>query len=174
MEEIVLGGGCFWCIEGAIIGLKGVIEVTPGYSGGHVESPTYEQVCGKKTGHAEVVKVVFDPNLIPRRKLLEFFFTLFDPTQLNRQGNDIGPQYRSAIFFEDENQRIESLAVIREISENFESPVVTEVEPLENFWPAEDYHHNYFARNGDSNPYCVAVVGPKISKARSRFSDLYD
>jgi len=174
MEEIHLGGGCFWCIEGGLIGLRGVEEVVPGYSGGHVENPTYEQVCGKKTGHAEVVRVRFDPEQIPRMMLLRVFHTLFDPTQLNRQGNDIGPQYRSIVLYSNEDQKRDALAAIDEVSEYYDDPVVTEVVPLEFFWQAEDYHHDYFARNGSTNPYCVAVVAPKIAKARSLHDDLYE
>ena len=168
MEHIHLGGGCFWCIEGGLLGLKGVHAVVPGYSGGHIENPTYEQVCGKKTGHAEVVKVTFDPEVIPRMTLLRVFHTLFDPTQLNRQGNDVGPQYRSIVLYSSEEQKGDALAAIEEVSTYYDDPVVTEVVPLEVFWEAESYHHDYFARNGASNPYCVAVVAPKIAKAMAR------
>ena len=174
MEEIHVGGGCFWCIEGGLLGLRGVSEVVPGYSGGHVENPTYEQVCGKKTGHAEVVRVSFDPEIIPRMTLLRVFHTLFDPTQLNRQGNDVGPQYRSIVLYSNEEQRIDALAVIGEISEYYQDPIVTEVVPLKVFWEAESYHHDYFARNKSTNPYCVAVVAPKIAKVRSKYAELYE
>ena len=174
METIHLGGGCFWCIEGGLLGLRGVHEVVPGYSGGHLENPTYEQVCGKRTGHAEVVRVTFDPNVIPRPVLLRVFHTLFDPTQLNRQGNDIGPQYRSIVLFSDEEQKEDALRAIEEVSGYYEDPVVTEVVPFDVFWEAEDYHHDYFARSGSTNPYCQAVVAPKIAKARSRHADLYE
>ena len=174
METIHLGGGCFWCIEGGLLGLRGVHEVVPGYSGGHLENPTYEQVCGKRTGHAEVVRVTFDPDVIPRPVLLRVFHTLFDPTQLNRQGNDIGPQYRSIVLFSDEEQKEDALRAIEEVSGYYEDPVVTEVVPFDVFWEAEDYHHDYFARSGSTNPYCQAVVAPKIAKARSRHADLYE
>jgi len=174
MEDLYLGGGCFWCIEGGLLGLRGVSEVIPGYSGGHVENPTYEQVCGKKTGHAEVVKVTFDSDEIPRITLLRVFHTLFDPTQLNRQGNDVGPQYRSIVLYTSEEQRVDAEAAIEEVSHYYDDPVVTEVVPLEKFWVAESYHHDYFARNGSSNPYCVAVVAPKIAKARSLHGELYE
>lgn len=174
MEQIHLGGGCFWCIEGGLLGLRGVSEVVPGYSGGHVENPTYEQVCGKMTGHAEVVRVTFDPEVISRMTLLRVFHTLFDPTQLNRQGNDIGPQYRSMVLFSDESQKKDALAAIEEVAESYEDPVVTEVVPLDVFWEAEGYHHDYFARNGSTNPYCVSVVAPKIAKARGKYAELYE
>ncbi len=174
METIHLGGGCFWCIEGGLLGLRGVHEVVPGYSGGHLENPTYEQVCGKRTGHAEVVRVTFDPKVIPRPVLLRVFHTLFDPTQLNRQGNDIGPQYRSIVLFSDEEQKEDALRAIEEVSGYYEDPVVTEVVPFDVFWEAEDYHHDYFARSGSTNPYCQAVVAPKIAKARSLHADLYE
>ncbi len=174
METIHLGGGCFWCIEGGLLGLRGVHEVVPGYSGGHLENPTYEQVCGKRTGHAEVVRVTFDPDVIPRLVLLRVFHTLFDPTQLNRQGNDIGPQYRSIVLFSDEEQKEDALRAIEEVSGYYEDPVVTEVVPFDVFWEAEDYHHDYFARSGSTNPYCQAVVAPKIAKARSLHADLYE
>jgi len=174
MEKIVLGGGCFWCIEAAINGLRGVFEVTPGYSGGHLENPTYEQVCEKKSGHAEVVMVAFDPMVISRSTLLKFFFTLFDPTQVDRQGNDIGPQYRSVVFYNDESQVGDVMAAIEEVSGHYEGHIATEVSPLENFWVAEDYHHDYFMRNGSTNPYCVSVVAPKLAKARAKYAYLYE
>ena len=174
METIHLGGGCFWCVEGGLLGLRGVHEVVPGYSGGHLENPTYEQVCGKRTGHAEVVRVTFDPEVIPRLVLLRVFHTLFDPTQLDRQGNDIGPQYRSIVLFSDGDQKEDALRAIEEVSGYYEDPVVTEIVPFEVFWEAEEYHHDYFARSGATNPYCQAVVAPKIAKARSRHADLYE
>ena len=172
MEQIVLGGGCFWCVEGALLGLRGVAEVIPGYSGGHVENPTYEQVCGKRTGHAEVVRVAFEPDEIARSTLFEVFFTCHDPTQLNRQGNDVGPQYRSIVLYADQGQREDALAAIEGLSEAFYDPIVTEVEPLGEFWVAEDHHHDYFANN-PQNPYCRTVVSPKLAKVRAKFSHLY-
>ena len=173
MESIVLGGGCFWCVEGAIKGLRGVIDVIPGYSGGHVENPTYEQVCGKRTGHAEVVKVTFDPSSVDRIAILEVFFTCHDPTQLNRQGNDIGPQYRSAVFYSNEGQRQDTIQVIETLTDAFDEDIVTEVSPLENFYIAESYHHDYF-ENNPSNPYCMMVVAPKIAKTRAKHAHLYE
>ena len=173
MENMVLGGGCFWCVEGALKGLRGVSEVIPGYSGGHVDNPTYEQVCGKRTGHAEVVRVTFDPSIIGRTTLLEVFFTCHDPTQLDRQGNDIGPQYRSSVFYADEGQKNDTESVIESLSEHFSSPIVTEVSPLSNFFVAEDYHHDYFANN-PGNPYCRVVVAPKIAKTRAKHAPLYE
>ena len=173
LESIVLGGGCFWCVEGAIKGLRGVTDVIPGYSGGHVENPTYEQVCGKRTGHAEVVKVTFDPSSIDRIAILEVFFTCHDPTQLNRQGNDIGPQYRSAVFYSNEGQREDTIQVIETLADAFDEDIVTEVSPLENFYNAESYHHDYF-ENNPSNPYCMMVVAPKIAKTRAKHAHLYE
>jgi len=173
METIVLGGGCFWCVEEAIKGLKGVSDVIPGYSGGHLENPTYEQVCGKRTGHAEVVKVTFDPSTISTNTLLEVFFTCHDPTQLNRQGNDIGPHYRSAIFYTSEAQREDSVSVIERMGGLYENEIVTEVSPLKNFYVAERYHHDYF-KNNPSNPYCMMVVAPKIAKTRAKHAHLYE
>lgn len=173
LESIVLGGGCFWCVEGAMKGLKGVSQVIPGYSGGHLENPTYEQVCRKGTGHAEVVKVSFDPAVLDRISLLEVFFTCHDPTQLNRQGNDIGPHYRSAIFYSSEGQREDSLSVIRDLSDAFTGEIVTEVSPLKDFYSAENYHHDYF-KNNPSNPYCMMVVAPKIAKTRAKHAHLYE
>ena len=173
MERLVLGGGCFWCVEGALKGLRGVSEVIPGYSGGHVDDPTYEQVCGKRTGHAEVVRVSFDSEIIGRTTLLEVFFTCHDPTQLNRQGNDIGPQYRSAVFYADEGQKQDTESVIESLTEHFPSPIVTDVSPLTNFFVAEDYHHDYFTNN-PTNPYCRVVAAPKIAKTRAKHALLYE
>ena len=172
METIVLGGGCFWCVEGALLGLQGVNKVTPGYSGGHIQNPSYEEVCGKGSGHAEVVEVSYDENIIPRRILLEVFFTCHDPTQLNRQGNDIGHHYRSVIFYKNEEEKTDIDEVIGYLQQNFIDDIVTEVSPLINFFIAEDYHQNYFANN-PNNPYCAMVVNPKISKTRSKHASLY-
>ena len=133
METIVLGGGCFWCVEGAILGLKGVSKVIPGYSGGHIDNPTYEQVCSKNSGHAEVIEVTFNPEIIPRKILLEVFFTCHDPTQLNRQGNDIGPQYRSVVYHKNEEEKLDVNEVIGYLQQNFVDDIVTEVSPLINF-----------------------------------------
>ena len=173
MEGIVLGGGCFWCVEGALKGLRGVSEAVPGYSCGHIENPTYEQVCGKRTGHAEVVMITYDPGAISRRQLFDVFFCIHDSTQLNRQGNDVGPQYRSIILYSDQEQREEALAVIEDYSDHYTDPIVTEVVPLERFWPAENYHIDYYSNN-PKNPYCQMVVSPKLAKARAKFSHLYE
>ena len=173
MHSIVLGGGCFWCVEGALKGLRGVSEVIPGYSGGDVENPTYEQVCGKRTGHAEVVRVTFDSQVIDTPTLLEVFFTCHDPTQLNRQGNDIGPQYRSVTFYSDDEQKSQIEDAIAKVSSLYNAPIVTEVSPLINFFVPENYHHNYFANN-PGNPYCKMVVAPKIAKTRAKHAPLYD
>ena len=173
MQNIVLGGGCFWCVEGALIGLRGVSEVVPGYSGGDVENPTYEQVCGKRTGHAEVVRVTFDAEVIDTTTLLDVFFTCHDPTQLNRQGNDIGPQYRSVVFYSDDVQKAVIEDSITKASSLYDTPIVTEISPLINFFVAEDYHHDYFANN-PGNPYCRMVVAPKIAKTRAKHAPLYD
>lgn len=173
METIVLGGGCFWCVEGAILGLKGVSKVIPGYSGGHIENPTYEQVCSKNSGHAEVIEVTFNSEIIPRKILLEVFFTCHDPTQLNRQGNDIGPQYRSVVYYKNEEEKLDVNEVIGYLQQNFVDDIVTEVSPLINFYVAENYHHNYFANN-PNNPYCAMVVSPKISKTRAKHASLYE
>tara|TARA_B100000214_G_scaffold122998_1_gene87189 strand:- start:5715 stop:6236 length:522 start_codon:yes stop_codon:yes gene_type:complete len=173
MEEIVLGGGCFWCTEAALGSLRGVSSVISGYSGGHVKDPTYEQICTKTTGHAEVVKVRFDSDKISRKDLLEVFFTSHDPTQLNRQGNDIGPQYRSCAFYSNEVQKRDIQIVINNLKESFVSDIVTEVSPLKNFYEAENYHQDYFANN-PQNPYCRIVISPKLAKVRSKHEGLYE
>jgi peptide-methionine (S)-S-oxide reductase len=167
-----LGGGCFWCLEAVYLGLRGVSAVMSGYSGGHVDNPSYEQVCGKQTGHAEVVQITFDPAEVSYEDLLRVFYTIHDPTTLNRQGNDIGPQYRSVIFTHDEAQREAAEKITREIEQSgiWDGKLVTEIVPLEKFWPAEPEHHDYFNRNPWSG-YCRAVVAPKVQKFRKSFSD---
>ncbi len=167
-----LGGGCFWCLEAVYLGLKGVTGVMSGYSGGHVANPSYEQVCDKKTGHAEVVQVTFDPDLVSYEDLLRVFFTIHDPTTKDQQGNDVGPQYRSVIFTHDAAQRATAEKVMAEIStaKIWPAPLVTEIKPLEKFWPAEPEHHDYFNRNPFSG-YCRAVIAPKVQKFRKSFSD---
>ena len=175
MARLVVGGGCFWCIEAAFKGLRGVTSLTSGYAGGHVENPTYEQICGKKTGHAEIVDVDYDENIIDYATLLRVFFTAHDPTQLNRQGNDVGPQYRSIIFV-DGKEELESLnQVLTEVSDWFSNPIVTEIAQLSDHtvYPAEDYHQDYFANN-PQNPYCSFVVAPKVVKVRKKHSELYE
>lgn len=169
-EVATLAGGCFWCLEAVYLELRGVERVKSGYAGGHVPNPTYEQVCGKQTGHAEVVQVTFDPAVISYGELLDVFFTIHDPTTLNRQGNDVGPQYRSAIFTHSEEQARIARAKLAAAQAHWDDPIVTELQPLETFWPAEAYHDNYLARN-PQNPYCAVVVAPKVSKARKVFFD---
>ena len=171
-ETAVLGGGCFWCVEAALLQLEGVLQVDSGYMGGHTDQPTYEQVCSGKTGHAEVVRVEFDPAQISYGELLEVFFTAHDPTTLNRQGNDVGTQYRSVIFYLNEAQRAEAERVIGEWTANkiFDSPIVTAIEPAGIFWKAEEYHQNYFANNSN-RPYCLFAVAPKVVKVRHKYAD---
>ncbi|HEX7118415.1 MAG TPA: peptide-methionine (S)-S-oxide reductase MsrA [Longimicrobiales bacterium] len=171
-EVATLAGGCFWCLEAVYELLRGVEKVDSGYSGGHVERPTYEEVCSGRTGHAEVVQVTFDPDEIGYRELLEVFFTIHDPTQLNRQGADVGTQYRSAIFYHSPEQRRTAEEVIAELEAAgvWDGPIVTRVEPFEAFYPAEEYHREYYRRH-PTQPYCVAVVAPKVAKARKRFLD---
>ena len=173
MENVIIGGGCFWCTEGVMNGLKGVLEVLPGYCGGHVENPTYEQVCRKNTGHAEVVKVTYDSEIINLKTILEIFFTSHDPTQLNRQGNDVGPQYRSIVFYNNEKERNIINLVIGSLNDFYDNEIVTEVVPKSKFYIAEKYHHDYYARNS-SQPYCAMVISPKIIKVRKKYLDLYN
>lgn len=169
-EIATLGGGCFWCLEAAFEQLRGVERVVSGYAGGAVANPSYDDVCGGETGHAEVVQVHFDPAELSYRDLLGVFFTIHDPTSLNRQGADVGTQYRSAIFWHSEEQRDSAVAVIRELTAQglWDQPVVTEVLPLERFFPAEGYHQGYFRRNS-FQPYCMTVVAPKVAKVRSKY-----
>lgn len=168
IEQATLGGGCFWCLEAAFLELRGIERIVSGYAGGHVDDPTYHQVCSGFTGHAEVVQVDFDPEVIAYRDLLGVFFTIHDPTTLNRQGYDVGTQYRSAIFYHSDEQKAEAEAVIAEVQPIWEDPIVTQVVPLERFYPAEDYHQNYFANN-PNQPYCQAVVAPKVAKVRQKY-----
>lgn len=166
----VLAGGCFWCMEAVFTGLNGIESVQSGYSGGTVADPSYEQVCTGTTGHAEVVRLVFDPNVVSYADILRVFFTMHDPTTKDRQGNDIGTQYRSAVFYQDEEQRSTAEAVLREVADSgmYDAPVVTELQPLTNFYPAEEYHDDYFARN-PRQPYCAAVIAPKVAKFRKLY-----
>lgn len=172
MQTATLGGGCFWCLEAVFQQLRGVSAVQPGYAGGHVPHPTYEQVCTGTTGHAEVVQITFDPSVITYRDLLEVFFSIHDPTTPDRQGEDVGPQYRSIILYHNDEQRQTAEAVIRELEQSgaWDDPVVTQVVPLESFYPAEEYHKDYFRRNPD-RPYCRLVIAPKVGKFRRRFSE---
>jgi peptide-methionine (S)-S-oxide reductase len=169
-EIAVLGGGCFWCVEAVLENLQGVISVLPGYCGGHVEHPTYEQVCGKKTGHIEVVQVEFDPAALPYADLLRVFFATHDPTTPGRQGNDVGPQYESAIFWQTEAQRATAQAVIAETGGHHRAPIVTKLLPPAVFWPAEGYHRRYYAMN-PAQGYCSFVIAPKVAKLRRQFAD---
>lgn len=170
MSTIVLGGGCFWCLEAVFQRVKGVGKVVSGYCGGAMENPDYKTVCSGSSGHAEVVEVTFDESQITLSQLLEIFFTIHDPTTLNRQGNDIGPQYRSIVFFQNEQQKSVIEEAIQQAQEDYRNPIVTQVEPQQVFWPAEEYHHNYF-NNNSSQPYCQVVVGEKVQKLYRYFSD---
>ncbi len=168
-EQAVLAGGCFWCLEAAYDDLAGVEKVESGYTGGQVDSPSYKQVCTGATGHAEAVRITYDPAVISYADLLRVFFTIHDPTTLNRQGNDIGPQYRSAIFYATPEQKAVAEAAIAEFTPIW-GRIVTELAPLGRFWPAEPEHEDYFARNPGSG-YCQAVIAPKIAKLRKTFRD---
>ena len=169
-EIATLAGGCFWCLEAAYDQLKGVEKVESGYTGGSVHNPTYQQVCTGTTGHAEVVQITFDPSVVSYRELLEVFFTIHDPTTLNRQGADVGTQYRSAIFYHSAEQKAVAESVIAELGAEkiWDNPIVTELAPLDEFYPAEDYHRDYYERN-PTQPYCQAVIAPKVSKFRKKF-----
>jgi len=168
----VLGGGCFWCLEAVYQEVKGVHGVQSGYAGGHVENPTYRQVCSKTTGHAEVVRVEYDPEQVSYRDLLEVFFTIHDPTTPDRQGADVGPQYRSIILPGTPDEEEEARALLRDLEEEdiFDAPIVTEVESLETFWEAEAEHDDYYRRNR-YQPYCQAVISPKLAKFRARLGE---
>lgn len=170
-ETIVLGGGCFWCVEAVFAKLDGVEAIQSGYTGGHVERPTYAQVCEANTGHVEVAAVTFDPARLSLEDIFNVFFATHDPTMVDRQGNDIGPQYASAIFWSDENQRAAAQAFIDKLEQDhmFGSSIVTQVRELEKFWPAEDYHRDYFVRNPNQG-YCQVVIAPKVSKMREKFA----
>jgi len=172
LEVVTLGGGCFWCTEVVFSRIKGMVKIEPGYSGGQATNPTYEQVSTGTTGHAEVVQITFDPDVISFRELLEIFFATHDPTTLNRQGGDIGTQYRSVIFYHNEEQKVIAEKVIEEfnIARIFNSPIVTKVEPFKAFHKAEDYHKDYF-RHHPEQSYCKLVISPKIAKLREKFRD---
>ncbi len=171
--KATFGGGCFWCTEAVYAQIKGVESVVSGYIGGQVENPTYKQVCSGTTGHAEAVEITYDPAVVPYEKLLEIFFSTHDPTTLNRQGADVGTQYRSAIFYhDDEQKKVAQQVIIRlNAAKVFPSKIVTKLEPATVFYPAEDYHQDYFALNG-FQPYCQAVIAPKVAKVRKVFKDL--
>jgi peptide-methionine (S)-S-oxide reductase len=169
-EEIaVLAGGCFWCIEPVFRDVIGVKSVESGYTGGHTSNPSYKQVCGGDTGHAEAIRITFDPVQLSYDDLLDIFFAIHDPTELNRQGNDIGTQYRSAIFPQDEEQERKARAAIGRANAEHGGRVVTTVEPKGEWWPAEDYHQDYWAGEGQRNPYCIAHIPPKLQKLRKSF-----
>ena len=169
MINFVLGGGCFWCLDSAFSQFRGVTEVEVGYAGGHMTNPDYETVCSGATGHAEVARVWFDESQISAEVILDIFFTLHDPTQLNRQGNDIGTQYRSSMFYQDEAQRLQFEDAIERAREIWGSGVVTQLVPLEKFWMGEEYHQRFFEKNPNQG-YCNAVVAPKVAKVRKAFS----
>lgn len=171
LEKATFGGGCFWCVEAVFDMLAGVDSVTSGYAGGYVANPTYKQVCEGNTGHAEVVQVEFNPEIISYDELLEVFWTVHDPTQLNRQGNDVGPQYRSIILYENEEQKLKAQRSIKEYEASglYDGSFTTEVVPLEVFYPAEEYHQNYYENDGGQNPYCTVVVKPKVDKFYKKF-----
>ena len=174
LGSIVLGGGCFWCLEAVYLRVKGVEEVVSGYAGGTTENPSYEQVSSGKTGHAEVVKITFDKNIISLEDILHIYFSIHDPTTLNRQGNDIGTQYRSIILFENDDQHNTADQILRElaIKNIYEDMIVTELKKLEKFYPAEAYHQNYFAKNPD-NAYCQLTIAPKVGKFREKYSQFF-
>lgn len=171
-EVATLAGGCFWCLDAVYRMLNGVIKVDSGYAGGHVPNPSYKDVCTGTTGHAEVVQITFDPSVISYRDLLGVFFTIHDPTTLNRQGGDIGPQYRSAIFYHSPEQQATAKAVIEEMTKQgiWNAPIVTEVTPYDMYYKAEGYHQDYYAGNQEQ-PYCAVVIAPKVAKARKAFLD---
>ena len=172
-QTIVLAGGCFWCTEAVYVKVRGVTDVESGYSNGQVQRPSYEAVCTGETGHAEVVKLEYDPSQVTTRQLLEIFFVVHDPTQMNRQGNDSGTQYRSGIYYTTPEQKEEAEAIIRELDNDkaFAKPIVTEVKPLANYWPAEEYHQDFFEKNPHQG-YCMAVAAPKVAKFRKTFREL--
>ncbi|CAN5246307.1 peptide-methionine (S)-S-oxide reductase MsrA [soil metagenome] len=170
LETATLGAGCFWCVEAVFDDLRGVTDVISGYSGGHTENPTYREVCSETTGHAEVTQIKFDPQELSFADLLRVFFAVHDPTTLNRQGNDVGSSYRSAIFYHSDEQKQTAEEIIKEVTEEgvYDNPIVTEVTKFVKFYPAEDYHQEYFANN-PNQPYCAAVVAPKVAKFRQKF-----
>lgn len=168
--QIVIGGGCFWCTEAVFKRLQGVISVLSGYSGGHVENPSYRQVCEKNTGHIEVIRIEYDPEQISYEDLLEVHFATHDPTTLDRQGADVGPQYASTIFYANEDEKQKAQAAIAKAQADFAQPIVTKLLPAARFWPAEDYHHNYFDTN-PNQPYCAFVISDKVKKFMQQYAD---
>ncbi|HLA94568.1 MAG TPA: peptide-methionine (S)-S-oxide reductase MsrA [Pyrinomonadaceae bacterium] len=172
LETATLAAGCFWCVEAVFDDLKGVEDVVSGYSGGHKENPTYQEVCSETTGHAEVAEIRFDPAELSFADLLRVYFTVHDPTTLNRQGGDVGSSYRSAIFYHSDEQKKTAEEIIAELTAEgiYDNPIVTEVTAFDKFWPAENYHQEYFINN-PNQPYCAAVVAPKVAKFRKKFAD---
>jgi len=168
-EVAVLAGGCFWCTEAVFLDVVGVKKVESGYTGGTVANPTYKQVCGGDTGHAEAIRITFDDDQLSYDDLLDIFFATHDPTQLNRQGNDVGTQYRSAIFPQSEEQASKARAAIERNNPDYGNGIVTTIEPKSEWWPAEDYHQDYWSGEGQRNPYCLAVIPPKLQKLRKSF-----
>ena len=168
-QVAVLAGGCFWCTEAVFLDIAGVNGVESGYTGGSVDNPTYREVCGGATGHAEAIRISFDPEVIGYGDLLDIFFATHDPTQLNRQGNDVGTQYRSAIFPQGEAQEAEARAGIARAQADQPVPIVTSIEPVATWYPAEDNHQDYWATEGQRNPYCMAIIPPKLAKLRKSF-----
>ena len=173
VQTIALGAGCFWCTEAVYVKVRGVTDVESGYSNGQAKNPSYQDVCTGTTGHAEVVKLEYDPAQVTTRQILEIFFTVHDPTQLNRQGNDVGTQYRSGIYYTTPEQKQEAEGIIAELTREkaWDAPIVTEVKPMENYWPAEEYHQDFFEKNPHQG-YCVAVAAPKVAKFRKTFREL--
>jgi len=172
-DTATFGAGCFWCVEAVFQQLEGVLKVTSGYSGGHVKNPTYEEVCSKTTGHVEVAQIVFDPSVITYDELLEVFWKTHDPTTMNRQGNDEGPQYRSVVFYHNQQQKDKAEYYKNELNKEgaFSKPIVTTIEPLKNFYEAENYHQNYYNLNKNTNPYCYYVIRPKLEKLEQVFKN---
>ena len=168
-QVAVLAGGCFWCTEAVFLDVAGVKSVESGYTGGAVANPTYKQVCGGDTGHAEAIRITFDPEVVNYGDLLEIFFATHDPTQLNRQGNDVGTQYRSAIFPQDQEQAKQARAGIERANADHDGRIVTTIEPMGEWYPAEDYHQDYWSGEGQRNPYCLAIIPPKLQKLRKSF-----
>jgi peptide-methionine (S)-S-oxide reductase len=171
IETATIAGGCFWCVEAVFRGLRGVSKVESGYIGGHIDNPTYNQVCSGNTGHAEAIRVTFDTAEIGYADLLDIFFATHNPTELNRQGNDVGTQYRSAVFPHDELQVAAARAAIERAQPDWPAPIVTTIEPMDTWWPGEDYHQEYWNGEGQRNPYCLAVIPPKLAKLRKGFGE---
>ncbi len=171
LEKATLGGGCFWCLEAVYENVKGVEDVVSGYAGGHTDHPSYQDVCSGTTGHAEVVQITYDPDIVSYEDLLKIFWTVHDPTTPNRQGADVGTQYRSVIFYHNNDQKSIAEKSRAEVQRHFNAPIVTEIAPLTKFWPAEDYHQDYFRKN-PYHGYCQAVVAPKVDKFRRHFKEM--